>query len=61
MRYKLYYRTSGQTDTLVAIRETKHLLSDLNLYNDIEEVLNDSYSGIWGIAISTNDFTAIFL
>lgn len=58
-RFKLYYRTSGEYDSLRTFEETKDLLSYLGLYDNIADVSNDKHCGMWGFAISTTDFTDI--
>ena len=59
IRFKLYYHTSGKYDSLRTLKETKDLLSNLGLYNNIEDVFNEKYSKMWGFAVSTKNFTDI--
>lgn len=58
-RYKIYYCTSGKYELLRTYKDTKVLLSNLGLYNNISDIFNENYSGMWGFAVSTTDFNDI--
>lgn len=55
-RFKLYFRFRGNNDLNYILKEVVELFSQMGLYSNIYEVLDENYSGIWGLAISTNTY-----
>lgn len=58
-RFKFYFRFRGNNDIDYILNEIIALLSYAGLYNNVYEVLDRNYSGIWGLAISTNTFNDV--
>lgn len=58
-RFKLYYRLYEIVDSDLIVKEISTILSQLGLYNNIKEIINQHYTGIWGIALSTKVFQDI--
>jgi len=58
-RFKLYFRYYENNNFDVVAKEVVLILSQIGIYNNIQEVFNQHNNGLWGLAFSTDTFERV--